>query len=253
MHLLKMGWLFAFALLIAGCATAPPVPAASPPSTRPAATTTAVEDPTITGTETLVFLRHGEKPATGLGQLTPQGLNRAIALSKVLPAKYGKPDFIFAPDPVMTRVSEGHSVYYYVRPLVTIEPTAILLGMPVQTPFGFSEIDKLNAELTNPKYAHATIFIAWEHGKEARAVINLVKQFGGNPSEVPPWHGKDYDSLFVVRIIRNAGRPTTVSFTLDHEGLDQLSTTMPSVPALPSDTPEFGKVKSSQSPPLSRD
>ena len=30
--------------------------------------------------QTIVFLRHGEKPASGLGQLTCQGLNRSLAL-----------------------------------------------------------------------------------------------------------------------------------------------------------------------------
>ncbi|NNG64566.1 histidine phosphatase family protein, partial [Pseudomonas fragi] len=34
----------------------------------------------IDGVQTLVFMRHAEKPADGLGQLNCQGLNRAIAL-----------------------------------------------------------------------------------------------------------------------------------------------------------------------------
>ena len=44
-----------------------------------------------------MFIRHGEKPANDDGQLTCQGLNRALALPAVLTAKFGKPDFIFAP------------------------------------------------------------------------------------------------------------------------------------------------------------
>jgi len=39
--------------------------------------------------ETIVFVRHGEKPANDLGQLTFQGLNRALALPDVLIKKYG--------------------------------------------------------------------------------------------------------------------------------------------------------------------
>src|SRR4051794_31505509 len=53
------------------------------PTTRPAPQGEAVE--------TVVFLRHGEKPPGGLGQISPQGLNRALALSEVLPKMYGKP------------------------------------------------------------------------------------------------------------------------------------------------------------------
>lgn len=214
-----------------GQTTLPKTPDVAPrPTSRPALPVPTPEAPVASGTETIVFFRHGEKPAGGRGQLTPQGLNRALALAKVLPEKYGKPDFLFAPDPSATKVSEGKSVYYYIRPLATIEPTAISLGMPVLTPFGFAQIDKLNAELTQAKYARSTIFVAWEHGYEQKAVANLVKQFGGDETQVPHWSGGDYDSLFVVRIAREAGKPVAVTFTHDHQGLDGQSKEMP-VPA----------------------
>jgi hypothetical protein len=168
--------------------------ASSSAANEPAANTSpstgsAVDDGTLTGTETVVFLRHAEKPRHGLGQLTPQGLNRALALVKVLPKEFGKPDFIFAPDPIQK--ADGDPGYNYVRPLATIEPLAIALEMPVRTPFGYKEIDKLNAELIEPKYAAATIFVAWEHGYEDVAVKNLVKKLGGNNAEVPGWSGDD--------------------------------------------------------------
>jgi len=84
-----------------------------------------------------VLLRHGEKPPGGLGQLTCKGLNRALALPSVLIGRYGKPDFIYAPNPSM-QVKDGRILptYSYVRPLATIEPTAIRLGMPVNTQIG---------------------------------------------------------------------------------------------------------------------
>jgi broad specificity phosphatase PhoE len=198
--------------------------AAAPATTMPA------DDASPTGTETIVFLRHGEKPKGGLGQLTPQGLNRALALSTLLPAKYGKPDFLFAPDPAGKSDSDPKKKspgYNYIRPLMTIEPTAIALGMPVQTPFTFPQIDKLDQELDKPEYATSLIFVAWEHAVEAKAAKNLVQQFGGDPAQVPAWDGKDFDSLYVVKIIRVAGRPTTVTFTHDHEGLDHQSQEMP--------------------------
>src|SRR5580658_912983 len=75
--------------------------------------------------ETIVAIRHAEKPPTGLGQLTCRGLNRALKLPKVLVPRYGKPDRIYAPDPG-TRIGQlGNLNYSYVRPLMTIEPTAI--------------------------------------------------------------------------------------------------------------------------------
>ena len=83
------------------------------------------------GTQTLVFLRHGEKPDGGLGQLNCQGLNRAIDLSTLLPEKFGKADYVFAANPTRN-VEEGEfdNSYSYIRPLMTISPSAIKLGLP---------------------------------------------------------------------------------------------------------------------------
>jgi hypothetical protein len=189
-------------------------------------TTASEKQQSLTSTETIVFLRHGERTAQEYGQLTPQGLNRALALSKVLPAKFGKPDYLFAPDPG-EKIGKGEAACNYVRPLATIEPTAILLDMPVQTPCGYSQISKLIHDLTQPTYANSKIFVAWEHAYAGRAASDLIKQFGGNISEVPRWSGGDFDSLYVVKIIRVAGQPTTATFTLEHEGLDHLSKSMP--------------------------
>ena len=84
--------------------------------------------------ETIVCIRHGEKPLLGLGQLTPRGLNRALALPEVLLTKFGKPSFIFAPDPNQVANDIG-GAFCYVRPLATIEPAAIEYGLPVNTHF----------------------------------------------------------------------------------------------------------------------
>ncbi len=89
--------------------------------------------------ETIVCVRHGEKPPAGLGQLTCQGLNRALRLPQVLIAKFGKPDFIFAPDPNQVNHDPAGD-FCYVRPLATIEPTAIQCSLPVNTHFGFTDI-----------------------------------------------------------------------------------------------------------------
>jgi len=183
--------------------------------------------PAATETETIVFLRHGEKPANGLGQLTPQGLNRALALAKVLPEKFGKPDLIFAPDPG-GKVLDSGTGYYYVRPLITIEPTAIHFEMPVDTQFTLGEIDKLDEELTKPKHARYTIFVAWEHGKAEKAAAKLMADFGGDPAKVPHWRDDDYDSLYIIKLTRTGSdhAPKAI-FILGHEGLDKQSKSMP--------------------------
>jgi hypothetical protein len=176
--------------------------------------------PTI---ETLVCVRHGEKPKGGLGQLTCRGLNRALALPDVLLKKFGKPDFIFAPNPTQ-KVDKAQ--YYYVRPLVTIEPTAIRCEMPINTQFGYKEIDHLEAEFGKPEYKSALIFVAWEHGFLDTFVKNMVAHHGQDPKKVPAWPGADYDSIFIVKITHYADHDS-LAFSIDHEGLDNLSDTCP--------------------------
>ena len=173
--------------------------------------------------EILVCIRHGEKPKGGLGQLTCRGLNRALALPDVLLAKYGTPQFVFAPNP--TQKVDGDK-YYYVRPLVTIEPTAIRCGLPVNTQFGFREIKNLENELAKTNYQGATVFIAWEHLVLDQFVKNLLKDDGGNPAQVPAWPDNDYDTIFLVKIV-HSWKGESVFFTIDHEGLNNLSDDCP--------------------------
>src|SRR6202047_3788667 len=149
--------------------------------------------PPATSVETIVFLRHGEKPLKEFGQLNCQGLNRALALPRILTSKFGKPDYIFAPAASRMSTITGGVGYNYLRPLATIEPTAIELDMPVDTDFGYSDIEGLRSELTRKKYQNALIFVAWEHYELAKVVKQLVSEFGGDSNEVPDWKGKDFD------------------------------------------------------------
>ncbi len=134
--------------------------------------------------ETIVLLRHGEKPPSGLGQLTCMGLNRALALPKVLIGRFGNPNVIYAPDPG-DQVSDNGQLYSYVRPVATIEPTAILLGLPVNTQLGYQNISALQTAVTASAYANSTVFIAWEHGEAYAFAQQMLKTYGLNPSVVP--------------------------------------------------------------------
>jgi broad specificity phosphatase PhoE len=171
-----------------------------------------------TGTQTIVFMRHGEKPEAGLGQLSCQGLNRSLALPPVLTKLFGRPAAIFAPDPSKRKEDSGVS-YDYIRPLATIEPTAIALGLPVDTSFGYEDIDDLKAELKKPAYAGKLIFVAWEHKQIVDLARQLMSENGGEEKAVPKWHGKDFDSLYVLRI--GGGKAGSgATFEKMAEGLD---------------------------------
>jgi hypothetical protein len=204
----------------------------------PAGTTTAVaqqagRDGTgnagsaATEEETLVFFRHGEKPASGLGQLDCQGLNRSLKLPEVLISKFGRPHAIFAPDPAQRVKEPDQNSYYYVRPLATIEPTAIRLGLPVITKYGYADITSLESELLDPKHAKDMIFVSWEHIKLHEMVVDLVEKGGLPKSTVPEWGGSEFDRIDVVKLTRE-GQGAKVKYDKQAEGLNEkLPTTCP--------------------------
>jgi hypothetical protein len=175
--------------------------------------------------ETIVFLRHGEKPSGGLGQLTCQGLNRAIALPSVLIGRFGAPDYVYAPNPNV-KMNDPAGSFYYVRPLATIEPTAIRAGVSVNTSAGYTDISSLQQLLIRSSKADATIFVAWEHAYLVKVVQNIMNQYGGGRT-VPAWTTGDYDSLYVVRV-NYAGGVITAQFERDSEGLNGQATSCPS-------------------------
>ena len=174
--------------------------------------------PNVHAEQTIVFLRHGEKPALGLGQLSCQGLNRALALPDVLQAQFGTPGAIYAPDPGSKAKDKGVE-YNYVRPLATIEPTAIRLRMPVNTSFGLTQINALEQDLLRPGNSMSTIYVAWEHNLAQQAAQRLIDNAGGNV-QVPHWAADDFDSLYVVRLKWQNGNPVSASFKIEAEGLN---------------------------------
>lgn len=177
-------------------------------------------------TETIIMLRHGEKPEQGLGQLNCQGLNRALKLPAVIAQKFGKPDFIFAPNPAQLKEDKG-AIYSYNRPLATVEPTAITFGMPVDTRFGFKDIEELQATLARPEYRNATVLISWEHKQLVKLARSIVKDSGGDKALVPKWPGEDFDSMYVLRVTRD-GAKTTTRFEQLKQGLNNQSASCPS-------------------------
>ncbi|HZD47907.1 MAG TPA: hypothetical protein VE178_04110 [Silvibacterium sp.] len=177
--------------------------------------------------ETIVAIRHAEKPPTSLGQLTCKGLNRALALPKVLIPRYGKPDRIYAPDPGTHVGQLGNLSYSYVRPLMTIEPTAIQLGMPVNALIGFKNVGQLRRALLAPENANSVIYLAWEHNYLNEFAKRMLKTYGKDPSAVPDWPNEEYDRIYVFRIKAVNGKKE-LTFSVDKQGLnDSLSDKCP--------------------------
>ncbi|MNM13677.1 hypothetical protein D3C81_238720 [compost metagenome] len=180
------------------------------------------------GTQTLVFLRHGEKPDGGLGQLNCQGLNRAIDLSTLLPEKFGKADYVFAANPTRN-VEEGEfdNSYSYIRPLMTISPSAIKLGLPVNINFSANDTSDLANELLHDKYHNSVIYTAWSHGYLPELINKVAGDATGKKMTITDdWESSDYDSLYVLTLTWHNGKASLQSHVYK-QGLDNGAETCP--------------------------
>ncbi len=172
--------------------------------------------------QTLVVVRHGEKPKQGLGLLTCQGLNRSLKLPDWFIENFPPPDFIFAPDPkVKTTELHGDGQRYdYVRPLLTIGPTAIRFGAPINTQLPFNDAGLLADTLLAPEYRVSTIYVAWEHGIIVQFATVMLTRFGSD-AKIPAWPNSDYETVFVFTI--NWNEPVSLDFRVESQGLGPIS------------------------------
>lgn len=180
---------------------------------------------TLNAEQTIVFFRHGEKPSGGLGQITCQGLNRALALPGVLLDKFGSPDYLYAPNPTV-KITDPAGSFYYVRPLATIEPVAIRAGKSVNTRYGYNDIAGLRSVLITSSKANATLFVAWEHAYLVKIAQSIMTSYGGGVT-VPAWTTGDYDSLYIIKVEYAADGTIRARFERDRENLNGLPTTCP--------------------------
>ena len=136
-----------------------------------------------------------------------------------------KPNYIFAPTPSQG-IIKNDIQYSYVRPLATIEPTAIKLGLPVNAQVGFSAIWLLMRNVLKPQYHSAVVYITWEHYNIIRFTKLLFKYFHYKPKAKVIWANDDYNTVFVFKINWNKS-PATVSFSKTSENMKSLSAKCP--------------------------
>ena len=126
------------------------------------------------------------------------------------------------PIPVRGSGRLGNLSYSYVRPLMTIEPIAIQLEMPVNALIGFKNVGQLRKELLAPENANSVIYLAWEHAYLNEFAKRLLKAYGKDPSVVPDWPNDEYDRIYVFR---DQGRGRKEGFDVSRRpaGADRLA------------------------------
>ena len=114
----------------------------------------------------------------------------------------------------LQRRRTGGVDFFYIRPLATIEPYAVSVGMPVDISYGMHQTGDLADKLLKTQ---GLVVVAWEHHLAAVLARDLVKKAGGEPSVVPSWNNADFDGIFVVRVNGNQ-----VEFKREQQGLHDL-------------------------------
>jgi hypothetical protein len=110
---------------------------------------------------------------------------------------------------------------------MTIEPTAIQLGMPVNALIAFKNVGQLRKELLAPENANSVTYLAWEHVYLNQFAKRLLKAYGKDPSLVPDWPNDEYDRIYVFHIKDVDGRKD-LTFSVEQQGLtDSLSDRCP--------------------------
>lgn len=149
-------------------------------------------------TLTIFIIRHGEKSnnydslscdsaGTVGDNLSCRGLNRALALADVLPAKLGIPGHVYVAQP-QTGKKTGSS-----RMFQTITPFAVKYNLSLNTEFKETQTGKAAKSIKKKK---DTVLVVWEHGN----IPPLVKSLGVTGT-IPKWPCTDFDSIWMVTII----------------------------------------------------
>lgn len=148
---------------------------------------------------TVVIVRHGEKPDNG-DNLSCQGLNRAMALSKVLFAKFGIAKQIYIP-----RVNAGDKTKS-ARMFQTITPYAVKYNLDVNSSYNTEDYKQIAKDVLQQR---GTVMLVWEHN----AIPHIAKALGVQ-QDIRDWPDDDFDSIWIITYKKGK-----VSLTADKEGL----------------------------------
>ena len=152
---------------------------------------------------TVVMIRHGEKN-DATGNLSCQGLNRALGLPAVLNAKFPRPSAIYVPS-----LSDGKETGH-ARMFQTVTPFAVQDSLAINSSFKLSKDSAVAQEVMTKS---GVILLVWEHTN----IPSIAKALGiANPG---PWVNKDFDSIWIVTYSRDKSGKWIAALKKDKEGL----------------------------------
>ncbi len=177
--------------------------------------------------KTIVFLRHGEKPAgtpedPDFGHLNHKGLRRALKVPFVIKKKFGKPDYIFSPKINVDKKPPSKFMLNAPNIDITSQQRAFETAMPSLVHFNVPLVDKYKENDFDGLYGALKLFpsstklvvLFWEHKNMAKFIQTKINF----PSAI--WPDDDFDRIYVAKYDEVK---KSFSVTLEAEGLNHLS------------------------------
>jgi hypothetical protein len=157
---------------------------------------------------TVYIIRHGEKPAKG-NNLSCEGQYRALALADTLLVRLGgSPNYTYVP-----KINTGDSTSS-ARMFQTVSPFAIQQNLYINSSYKETDVKSAAKDVLKRR---GVVLMVWEHSN----IPPLAKALGVKGSEIPKWHGKDFDSIWTIEFtISKKGNLKIASFdTTGQEGI----------------------------------
>lgn len=156
----------------------------------------------------VVMIRHGEKNEA-TGNLSCQGLHRALLLPAVLNAKFPRPAAIYVPSLSSKKIT-GHA-----RMFQTITPFAVQDSLAINSTYKETADSAVAREVMTKK---GLILLVWEHGN----IPAIAKALGvKNPNL--KWGSTDFDSIWIITYSKDNKGKWVATLTTDKEGLNPSS------------------------------
>ena len=153
----------------------------------------------------IIILRHAEK--TGIDTdpgLSQAGELRAAALSIAVPQYFGRIDHVIA----------AQSTEHSVRPLRTVEPLALELGIRVQQRWKTAQYrDLATALFSEPEFEQRQVLVCWRHKTLQQVAFAL------GAAEAEAWPETEYNQTWVVELSGDHSTLRTLYQQLDGKEL----------------------------------
>lgn len=151
----------------------------------------------------VLLLRHGHKSGLpGDFNLSPQGLERAIALAVLLPACFGQPSHIltFYLDPLSGKNARSYQ---------SAVPLAVASRVNIQIDETSRDASRQSGQLIldDPRYRNGRVVLFWEHRRMPELAAGL-----GWPA-MPPIADDDFDALFALTYRQGSSQPIVRRFS----------------------------------------